>query len=51
MKNMVPWCTGEPGAESAKATFLDEHIIDFYFLADHGEGRKAPKRRSSMNMA
>jgi hypothetical protein len=22
---MVPWCTGEPGAESAKANFLDEH--------------------------
>ena len=25
MKNMVPWCTGEPGAETAKAYFLDEH--------------------------
>jgi hypothetical protein len=25
MKKMVPWCTGEPGAEAAKATFLDEH--------------------------
>jgi len=25
MKNMVPWCTGEAGAESAKAFFLDEH--------------------------
>jgi len=22
---MVPWCTGEAGAESAKALFLDEH--------------------------
>jgi len=21
----VPWCTGEGGAESAKALFLDEH--------------------------
>ena len=25
MKNMVPWCTGEPGAETSKAHFLDEH--------------------------
>lgn len=25
MKNMVPWCTGEPGAESSIAHFLDEH--------------------------
>jgi quercetin dioxygenase-like cupin family protein len=25
MKNMVPWCTGEPGAEAAKVHFLDEH--------------------------
>jgi quercetin dioxygenase-like cupin family protein len=25
MKNMVPWCTGEAGAESAKAQFPDEH--------------------------
>jgi hypothetical protein len=25
MKNMVPWCTGEPGAETAKANFPDEH--------------------------
>jgi quercetin dioxygenase-like cupin family protein len=25
MKNMVPWCTGEPGAETAKAHFPDEH--------------------------
>ena len=25
MKNMVPWCKGEPGAETAKANFLDEH--------------------------
>ena len=25
MKNMVPWCTGEPGAETAKAQFPDEH--------------------------
>jgi quercetin dioxygenase-like cupin family protein len=25
MKNMVPWCTGAPGAETAKAHFLDEH--------------------------
>ena len=25
MKNMVPWCTGEAGAESAKVLFLDEH--------------------------
>jgi len=25
MKKMVPWCTGEAGAESAKAHFLDEH--------------------------
>jgi quercetin dioxygenase-like cupin family protein len=25
MKKMVPWCTGEAGAESAKALFLDEH--------------------------
>jgi hypothetical protein len=25
MKNMVPWCTGEAGAESAKANFPDEH--------------------------
>ena len=25
MKKMVPWCTGEGGAESAKALFLDEH--------------------------
>jgi quercetin dioxygenase-like cupin family protein len=25
MKSMVPWCTGEPGAESAKAYFPDEH--------------------------
>ncbi|HEX2928586.1 MAG TPA: hypothetical protein VHV54_02655, partial [Candidatus Binatia bacterium] len=25
MKKMVPWCTGEAGAESAKAFFLDEH--------------------------
>jgi hypothetical protein len=22
---MVPWCTGEAGAESVKAYFLDEH--------------------------
>ncbi len=25
MKNMVPWCTGEAGAETVKAHFLDEH--------------------------
>jgi quercetin dioxygenase-like cupin family protein len=25
MKNMVPWCTGEPGAESIKVNYLDEH--------------------------
>lgn len=25
MKKMVPWCTGEAGAESAKAHYLDEH--------------------------
>ena len=25
MKKMVPWCTGEAGAESVKAYFLDEH--------------------------
>jgi hypothetical protein len=25
MKKMVPWCTGEAGAESAKALYLDEH--------------------------
>jgi quercetin dioxygenase-like cupin family protein len=25
MKNMVPWCTGEAGAETAKAHFPDEH--------------------------
>lgn len=25
MKNMVPWCTGEPGAEAVQAHFLDEH--------------------------
>ena len=25
MKKLVPWCTGEPGAEAAKAHFLDEH--------------------------
>ena len=25
MKKMVPWCTGKPGAESAKAHYLDEH--------------------------
>jgi quercetin dioxygenase-like cupin family protein len=25
MKNMVPWCAGEAGAESAKVFFLDEH--------------------------
>jgi hypothetical protein len=25
MKKMVSWCTGEAGAESAKALFLDEH--------------------------
>ena len=25
MKKMVPWCTGEGGAESAKAHYLDEH--------------------------
>ena len=25
MKSMVPWCTGEPGAETVKAHFLDEH--------------------------
>ena len=25
MKKMVPWCTGEAGAETAKAHFLDEH--------------------------
>jgi quercetin dioxygenase-like cupin family protein len=25
MKNMVPWCTGEPGAESVKVNFPDEH--------------------------
>src|SRR5262249_18596184 len=25
MKNMGPWCTGEPGAETAKANFPDEH--------------------------
>ena len=25
MKNMVPWCKGEPGAETAKANFPDEH--------------------------
>jgi hypothetical protein len=25
MKKMVPWCTGEAGAESAKVLFLDEH--------------------------
>ena len=25
MKNMVPWCTGEAGAETVKAYFLDEH--------------------------
>jgi hypothetical protein len=24
---MVPWCTGEAGAESAKALFLDEHGV------------------------
>ena len=27
MKNMVPWCTGEPGAVAAKAHFLDEHGV------------------------
>jgi quercetin dioxygenase-like cupin family protein len=27
MKNMVPWCTGEAGAESVKASFLDEHGV------------------------
>ena len=25
MKNMVPWCTGQPGAEAAKTYFPDEH--------------------------
>jgi quercetin dioxygenase-like cupin family protein len=25
MKKMVPWCTGEAGAETVKAHFLDEH--------------------------
>jgi quercetin dioxygenase-like cupin family protein len=25
MKKMVPWCTGEAGAESVKAHYLDEH--------------------------
>jgi len=25
MKNMVPWCTGEAGAESIKMNYLDEH--------------------------
>jgi quercetin dioxygenase-like cupin family protein len=25
MKKMVPWCTGEPGAETVKAHFPDEH--------------------------
>jgi quercetin dioxygenase-like cupin family protein len=27
MKNMVPWCTGEAGAETVKAHFLDEHGV------------------------
>jgi hypothetical protein len=27
MKKMVPWCTGEAGAETIKATFLDEHGV------------------------
>ena len=26
MKNLVPWCTGEPGAETIKAHFQDEHL-------------------------
>ncbi len=26
MKNMVPWCTGEAGAETIKAQFADEHL-------------------------
>ena len=25
MKNMVPWCSGEPGAESVKVNYPDEH--------------------------
>ena len=25
MKNMVPWCTGEAGAEAVKVMFPDEH--------------------------
>jgi len=25
MKNMVPWCTGESGAEAVKVLFPDEH--------------------------
>ena len=27
MSKLVPWCTGEPGAESAKAHFADEHGV------------------------
>jgi mannose-6-phosphate isomerase-like protein (cupin superfamily) len=27
MKKLVPWCTGEPGAEAAKAHFADEHGV------------------------
>ena len=27
LTKMVPWCTGEAGAESAKARLLDEHGV------------------------